>query len=57
MLRMFFSFEPNVVFSALNVFSPCLTAKMEKSYGLKFKLAVVEHTADEILDEYEICLE
>ena len=36
-----------------------LSVKMEKrkSYGLKFKLAVVEHTADKILDEYEICLE
>ena len=42
-----------------NVFSLCLTAKMEKrkSYELNFKLAVVERLADTILDEYEICLE
>ena len=46
-------------FSTWNVFSLCLTVKMEKrkSYELNFKLAVVERLADTILDEYEICLE
>ena len=41
------------------MFSLCLTVKMEKrkSYELKVKLAVVEHLADNILDEYGICLE